>query len=85
MSDVRSFTGEKLDDVRSYGWTTVGSIVQLGNDQMTRVLTTVGAQHPLVSVGHFLETADRYVDSYLPPEHEGGFIIICHLIMLPLK
>jgi len=69
VSDVRSFTGEKLGDMKSYGWTTVESVVQLGNDQMSRVLTTV-TQHRLTSVDDLLETADQYVDSYLPPDEE---------------
>lgn len=76
MSGIRTYTGEKINGMKTYGINTVAAAAKVGSDQMTRVLTTPVCRGVVSKFDLALDIADRYVDDYLPSGRQSFYLLM---------
>jgi hypothetical protein len=72
VSNAKSYTTEKIDSVKTYGWDKLHTATDVGSKQMIRVLGSPLCHEVVKNVDTVLGMADSLVDKWLPEGVDAG-------------
>ena len=82
MTNAKSYTTEKICNMKEYGMDKLHTVTDVGTRQVSRVLGTNLCHEVVRNVGTVLDVADNMVDKWLPEGVDAGKWSL-HDTMLP--